>query len=112
MSFFQETNLTVRATAHATLLSTSARVTRVGCPRLVTSPIVPVSTAVDMGYATPPLTPHGVPIVSMGGWARDVTSRVSMVHRLLQTVASVNVTHALPVKGVTVNVLDTAHVTE
>lgn len=106
-----ETNLTAQVTAYATRLSTSAHATQVGWPVLVTSPIVPVSTAVDMVYATPPSTPHAVQTVSLGGWARGVTSHVSVVHRLHQTVASVNVTHALPVKGVTVNVLDTGNVT-
>ena len=108
---FQEKNLTVLATACAMQLHTSAHVTRGGRPVVVKSRIVTVSTAAGVGSAMPPSTLHAVQAVFLGGWARDVTSHVSMVHRLHQTVASVTVTHALPVKGVTVNVRDTGTVT-
>ena len=107
----QEMNLIARVTAYATQLSTCAHVTQAGRPMLVTSLIALASTAVAMGCAMPPSTPHAAQIASLDGWARDVTSHVSMVHRAHQTVASVNVTHALQAKGVTVNVLYMGDVT-
>jgi len=103
--------LTVQATVCATQLHTSAHVTRGGHPVVVKSRIVIVSIAAGVGSAMPPSTLHDVQAVSLGGWASYVTSHVSMVHRLHQTVAAVTVTHALLVKGVTVNVRDTGTVT-